>query len=100
MATTKKTTKVQTPVDERETFVSLRKSFADNEQSTQEKLKVLYSLQATDIDIDKLIQLRGELPEEVASLEKEVESLKAKYSHVEELIAGFNAAAQHRREDH
>ena len=73
MATTKKTTKVQTPVDERETFVSLRKSFADNEQSTQEKLKVLYSLQATDIDIDKLIQLRGELPEEVASLEKEVE---------------------------
>ena len=75
MATTKKTTKVQTPVDERETFVSLRKSFADNEQSTQEKLKVLYSLQATDIDIDKLIQLRGELPEEVASLEKEVESL-------------------------
>ena len=91
MATTKKTTKVQTPVDERETFVSLRKSFADNEQSTQEKLKVLYSLQATDIDIDKLTQLRGELPEEVASLEKEVESLKAKYSHVEELIAGFNA---------
>ena len=82
MATTKKTTKVQTPVDERETFVSLRKSFADNEQSTQEKLKVLYSLQATDIDIDKLIQLRGELPEEVASLEKEVESLKAHYSHV------------------
>ena len=69
MATTKKTTKVQTPVDERETFVSLRKSFADNEQSTQEKLKVLYSLQATDIDIDKLMQLRGELPEEVASLE-------------------------------
>ena len=46
MATTKKTTKVQTPVDERETFVSLQEIFAENEQSAQEKLKTLYELQA------------------------------------------------------
>ena len=45
MATTKKNTKVQTPVDERETFVSLQKTFAESEQSTQEKLKTLYELQ-------------------------------------------------------
>ena len=38
MATTKKTTKVQTPVDERETFVSLQKIFAENEQSSIEKV--------------------------------------------------------------
>lgn len=90
MATTKKTTKVQTPVDERETFVSLQKTFAENEQSAQEKLKTLYELQAVDNDIDKLVQLRGELPEEVASLEEEVESLKAKYARVEQLIDGYN----------
>ena len=90
MATTKKTTKVQTPVDERETFVSLRKTFAENEQSAQEKLKTLYELQAVDNDIDKLVQLRGELPEEVASLEKEVESLKEKHAGVEQLIDGYN----------
>lgn len=90
MATTKKTTKVQTPVDERETFVSLQKTFAEDEQSAQEKLKTLYELQAVDNDIDKLVQLRGELPEEVASLEEEVESLKAKYARVEQLIDGYN----------
>ncbi len=90
MATTKKTTKVQTPVDERETFVSLRKTFAENEQGAQEKLKTLYELQAVDNDIDKLVQLRGELPEEVASLEKEVESLKEKHAGVEQLIDGYN----------
>lgn len=90
MATTKKTTNVQTPVDERETFVSLQKIFAENEQSAQEKLKTLYELQAVDNDIDKLVQLRGELPEEVASLEEEVESLKAKRVRMEQLIDGYN----------
>ena len=90
MATTKKTTKVQTTVDERETFVSLQKIFAENEQSAQEKLKTLYELQAVDNDIDKLVQLRGELPEEVASLEEEVESLKAKRVRMEQLIDGYN----------
>lgn len=90
MATTKKTTKVQTLVDERETFVSLQKIFAENEQSAQEKLKTLYELQAVDNDIDKLVQLRGELPEEVASLEEEVESLKAKRVRMEQLIDGYN----------
>ena len=90
MATTKKTTKVQTPVDERETFVSLQKIFAENEQSAQEKLKTLYELQAVDNDIDKLVQLRGELPEEVASLEEEVESLKANRVRMEQLIDGYN----------
>lgn len=90
MATTKKTTKVQTPVDERETFVSLQKIFAENKQSAQEKLKTLYELQAVDNDIDKLVQLRGELPEEVASLEEEVESLKAKRVRMEQLIDGYN----------
>ena len=41
---TAKTKKVQTPIDERETFVSLQKSFAETEQSVEEKLKVLYEL--------------------------------------------------------
>ncbi len=90
MATTKKTTKVQTPIDERETFVSLQKNFAESEQGAQEKLRTLYALQAADNDIDRLVQLRGELPEEVSSLEGEVESLKAKYARVEQLIDGYN----------
>ena len=91
MATTKKTTKVvPTPMDERETFVSLQKSFAETEQSTQEKLKVLYELQAADIAIDELVLQRGELPAEVAVLEEELAGLKAKTERIGELIEGYN----------
>ena len=90
MATTKKTTKVPTPVDERETFVSLQKNFAESEQSTQEKLKVLYELQAADVAIDELIHLRGELPAEVAVLEEEVSTLKAKSDRIGEMIEGYS----------
>lgn len=90
MASIKKKVNVPTPVDERETFVSLRKNFAENEQLVQEKLKTLYELQNTDIEIDKLLQLRGELPEEVSALESEVESLKTKKARMEEMIDGYN----------
>lgn len=90
MASIKKKANVPTPIDERETFVSLRKNFAENEQLAQEKLKTLYELQNTDIEIDKLLQLRGELPEEVSALESEVESLKTKKARMEEMIDGYN----------
>lgn len=90
MATTKKTTKVVTPIDERETFVSLQKNFAESEQVAQEKLKILHELQATDMEIDKLVQLRGELPEEVAELEGELDAKKAKYARAEQMIEGYN----------
>lgn len=90
MASIKKKVNVPTPIDERETFVSLRKNFAENEQLVQEKLKTLYELQNTDIEIDKLLQLRGELPEEVSALESEVESLKTKKACMEEMIDGYN----------
>ena len=94
MATTKKMTTVQTSIDERETFVSLRKSFADNEQDAQQKLKSLYELQRADIEIDKLMQLRGELPDEVAALEQEVAALKARYEREEQVVEGFRTTIE------
>lgn len=94
MATTKKTQQVITPIDARETFVSLRKSFADSEQAVQEKLKTLFYLQATDNDIDKLMQLRGELPMEVETLEQEVEALNAKKERALQLIEGYKQSIE------
>ena len=94
MASTKKSTKIQTPVDERETFLSLRKSFAENEQDTQEKLKNLYQLQAADNDIEQLVQLRGELPAEVAALEEEIAGLKAKCTRIDEVIEGYTQTVE------
>ena len=98
MASTK-TNQVQTPIDHRETFVSLQKSFAEGAQSVKEKLQTLYELQAADTDIDKLVQLRGELPEEVAELEHEVEALKSKHAHIEDVIEGYNKTIENCKQE-
>lgn len=86
----KKIKKVETPIDQRETFVSLQKTFADSELSVEEKLRTLYELQKADTAIDKILQLRGELPGEVAALEAEIADLKAKVAQDTEVIDKFN----------
>jgi len=88
----KKTKKIETPIDQRETFVSIQKNFADSDLTVAEKLKTLYALQQADTDIDKILQLRGELPMEVANLENEIAELKAKATRVSEQIEELNKA--------
>lgn len=83
------TKKVQIPIDEHETFVSVAKSFAE-EGSAPEKLANLYELQQVDSAIDEIIQLRGELPEEVEMLEKNIAELEAKVESTKQLIEGYN----------
>ena len=85
----KKTKKFETPIDQRETFVSIQKTFADSDLPVAEKLKTLYALQQADTEIDKILQLRGELPMEVEALETELVELKAKAERIAELIEGF-----------
>ena len=86
----KKTKKIETPIDQRETFVSIQKSFADSDLSVSEKLATLYALQQADTAIAKILQLRGELPMEVESLENEIEDLKAKATRVAETVEECN----------
>ena len=88
----KKTQKIETPIDQRETFVSIQKSFADSDLSVAEKLKTLYALQQADTEIDKILQLRGELPMEVEALEAELVELKAKAERISELIEGYTSS--------
>jgi predicted nucleic acid-binding Zn-ribbon protein len=90
MATKKKVNKIVTPIDQRETFVSLQKNFADSDVSVEEKLKTLYALQEADSAIDKIIQLRGELPSEVEALEDEIGDLKAKLAQGNAVIEAYN----------
>lgn len=87
----KKTKKIETPIDQRETFVSIQKSFADSDLSVEEKLKTLYELQQADTAIDKILQLRGELPLEVESLENEISELKGKSANISAQIEELNA---------
>ncbi len=91
---TKKIKKTEAYIDQRETFVSLQKSFADSELSVEEKLKTLYALQEADNKIDKIMQLRGELPGEVEELEQELASLKGKQSQGLDLIDEYNRSIE------
>ena len=82
----KKTKTIETPIDQRETFVSIQKNFADSDLTVAEKLKTLYVLQQADTEIDKILQLRGELPVEVEHLEAEIADLNLKVARVSEHI--------------
>src|SRR5574344_719017 len=84
MATTnQKPQLVETPIDERETFVSLSKNISDSEASMEVKLHTLYRIQQTDTKIDKIHLLRGELPEEVRDLEDDITDLKTRLANLQ-----------------
>lgn len=91
---TKKIKKVEAPIDQRETFVSISKNFAESEERVEEKLKTLYALQKADTELDKILQLRGELPGEVAALEAEIAQKKEEISAVETEIAALKQAVE------
>ena len=95
----KKLKKVETPIDQRETFVSLQKNFVeDSVLSVKDKLRILYEHQEADVEIDKILQLRGELPEEAAALEKEIASLEDKVASDKALIEKYNSTiASHKQ---
>ena len=95
---TKKIKKVETPIDQRETFVSLQKNFADSEISVEEKLKTLYALQEADSAIDKIMQMRGELPSEVEALENEITDLKARQAQDTAVIEAYNQTIAENRQ--
>jgi len=95
----KKIKKVETSIDQRETFVSIQKNFADSELSVEEKVRTLYELQKADSMIDKIIQLRGELPGEVEALEGEVAGMKADATRLAAEIDAYNSAIANYKND-
>lgn len=84
MATKKVKQTIVTPIDERETFVSVAKSVNDADGITMdEKLRTLYQIQIKDTAIDKIHLQRGELPLEVQDLEDEVAGLNTRIANAE-----------------
>ena len=96
---TKKEKKVETPIDQRETFVSIQKNFAESDVNVGEKLRTLYELQKADTAIDKILQLRGELPEEVENLEKEIADIEATNARINQFIEGMNLTIANGKQD-
>ena len=85
---TKKKQAIVTPIDEKETFVSVAQaeSSAADGVTMDEKLRTLYQIQLKDTAIDKIHLQRGELPLEVQDMEDEVEGLKTRIANTEEDI--------------
>ena len=98
MATKKKVTKIVTPIDQRETFVSLQKNMADTDSiAMEQKLHTLYRIQQTDTKIDKIYLLRGELPLEVQDLEDEIAGLQTRIANAKAEIKDIEkASAEHK----
>lgn len=98
MATKKKVNKIVTPIDQRETFVSLQKNMADTDSiAMEQKLHTLYRIQQTDTRIDKIYLLRGELPLEVQDLEDEIAGLQTRIANTRAEIKEIEKAnAEHK----
>ncbi len=89
---TKKANKIVTPIDQRETFVSLQKNLSDTDSiAMEQKLRTLYHIQQTDTKIDKIHLLRGELPLEVQDLEDEIAGLRTRIENAEKEIREIEA---------
>lgn len=87
MATTKKTNAVETPIDRRETFMSLSKNSNDNDITMEHKLHTLYLIQQKDSKKDEIHLLLGELPDEIRDLEDEIEGLNTRTLKIKDEIA-------------
>ena len=98
MATKKKVNKIVTPIDQRETFVSLQKNMVDTDSiAMEQKLHTLYRIQQTDTKIDKIYLLRGELPLEVQDLEDEIAGLTTRITNTKAEIKEIEQAnAEHK----
>ncbi len=100
MATSRqKKNQVETPIDNRETFTSLSKNLNDSESSMETKLRTLYNIQQTDIKIDRIHLLRGELPEEVRDLEDAIEGLRTRISNIKNDVAEIEKLVAQKRLD-
>jgi hypothetical protein len=58
----------------------------------EETLRALYNLQVIDSKIDKMREVRGELPIEVQGLEDELEGLKARVEKIKSEIESFDSS--------
>lgn len=64
---------------------------SDQRSSTEQILQQLTNLQFIDSRIDEIIQLRGDLPEEILDIETEISRTKSRVTRLEEEIESLSA---------
>ena len=99
MATGKKNNTVEAPIGG-ETFASLQiVKNLDSDMSMETRLRLLYKLQQTDSEIDKIYLLRGELPLEVQDLEDDIAGLETRIANLNKEIADTEAFIAQKKQD-
>lgn len=100
MATSKQNNQIVPPVVEGETFASLQISKnMDSDISMETKLHLLYQLQQTDTQIDKIYLLRGELPLEVQDLEDDILGLQTRIMNLQKETKEIEALISQKKQD-
>lgn len=94
---TKKTTK--TAGTDAGSFTALQKAEQDGTLTMEDKLRLLFQLQATDSQIDKIHLLRGELPLEVQDLEDDIQRLATRMENLQKEIRDIEKDIAFRRID-
>ena len=70
---------------------------AKKNQTVEDKLRSIYTLQLIDSNIDKIRTLRGELPLEVEDLEAEIEGLTARKEKIDTELEGLETSISDRK---
>ncbi len=94
---TKKTTK--TAGTDAGSFTALQKAEQEGTLTMEEKLRLLFQLQTTDSQIDKIHLLRGELPLEVQDLEDDIKGLATRMENLQKEIRDIEKDIAFRRID-
>lgn len=90
---------IKTAATEAGSFTALQKADLEGGLSMEEKLRLLYHLQATDSQIDRIHLLRGELPLEVQDLEDDIKGLGTRIENFQREIRDIEKDIAFRRID-
>jgi predicted nucleic acid-binding Zn-ribbon protein len=96
-ATKKETAKAAAPAPVKP--AAPKKQATIDNDSPEAKLRILYQIQQTDSQIDKLRAVRGELPLEVRDLEDEIQGLKTRIANFQGEVKDIEANIAKRKMD-
>ena len=93
-------TKINTDhIKDAESFVMLSQMSGEGELSMDTKLRLLYELQQSDSQLDKIYLMRGELPLEVQDLEDDIYGLTTRVGNIQAEVKSIEKDITQRRLD-
>ena len=82
-----------------ESFIALSKMAGEGELSMEEKLRLLFELQQSDSQLDRIVLMRGELPLEVQDLEDDIYGLTTRVGNIQAEVKAIEKDITQRKLD-